>query len=188
MLEVQTLFRLLNKFITKERNRILKNNIRFRVIGSIDNIPAKTKELIEALQRDSSDNQGLNLTFAFDYGARSEIIQAINKYIELNPGKTINEAQLERNLFAPDRCDVDLLIRTGGDQRISNFMLWQCTYSELYFTQTKWPDFSRQEFREIIQEVSSRERRYGGLGSHQTLDASKINAEYNKQTHHFFIR
>ncbi|GAB4019358.1 MAG: polyprenyl diphosphate synthase [Bdellovibrio sp.] len=179
--EVTTLFNLLKKFLLKERERIIRNKIQFKVIGDFTNLPDQTKKLIEDLQNETSKFEGLKLTFAFGYGARAEIIRAVNSYIEENPGKKIDEHELNQRLYAPQTGDVDLLIRTGGDQRISNFLLWQCAYAELFFTETKWPDFTRKEFANIIADCSSRERRFGTIKGNASLDeASKI-ASQNKK-------
>ncbi|ATH06592.1 di-trans,poly-cis-decaprenylcistransferase [Halobacteriovorax marinus] len=178
--EVKVLFKLLKKFLLKERNRILKNNIQFKVMGDITKLPEKTQSLIAELENDSKDNKGLKLTFAFGYGGRDEIVQAANKFIKENPGKELTEELLQSYLLMPHLGDVDLLIRTGGDQRISNFLLWQSAYAELYFTQTKWPDFTRKEFKEIFEFVSKRERRFGNVCS-SDLQTSKMMAVENKE-------
>ncbi len=161
--EVKVLFNLLHKFLKRERCRILKNNIRFKIMGDISNLPAQTKNLISELEIESQYNTGLKLTFAFGYGGRSEITQAFNKFVRSNPGQEITEEDIAKNLMIPDLGDVDLLIRTGGDHRVSNFLLWQIAYAEFYFTETKWPDFSTEEFRNILECVSKRERRFGSL-------------------------
>jgi undecaprenyl diphosphate synthase len=159
--EVKVLFNLLHKFLKRERNRITKNNIRFKIMGDITNLPLQTKNLISELESESAANTGLKLTFAFGYGGRAEIIHAFNHFIKDNPGQEMTEDRLAKYLMVPDLDDVDLLIRTGGDHRVSNFMLWQIAYAEFYFTETKWPDFKTQEFREILDNVSKRERRFG---------------------------
>ena len=155
--EVRVLFNLLHKFLKRERDRILKNNIRFKIMGDITNLPVSTKNLIAQLENESRLNTGLKLTFAFGYGGRSEITQAMNLFVKENPGRDVTEEELAKYLMIPDLGDVDLLIRTGGDHRISNFLLWQIAYAEFYFTETKWPDFSAREFQEILKNVSKRE-------------------------------
>jgi len=178
--EVTVLFKLLKKFLIKERKRVLKNNIQFKVMGDTSKLPEKTKEIIQELENDSVDNTGLKLTFAFGYGGRDEIVQATNQFIKENPGKEITEELLQSYLLLPEIGDVDLLIRTGGDQRISNFLLWQSAYAEFYFTDTKWPDFKREEFRKIYEFVSLRERRFGNISS-SDLQCSKKKAIKNKE-------
>ncbi len=158
--EIQTLFKLLRKYLDRETDYIIKNKIRFRVIGSIVSLPQITQELILNLENETKEFKGLELNFAFDYGSKKEIIESVNKYILKNPGKIISEEQFEKNLDLPQ---IDLLIRTGGDLRVSNFLLWQLAYAELFFTTTKWPDFTRKEFQQIVKKVSNRERRFGGV-------------------------
>lgn len=178
--EVRVLFNLLYKFLKRERDRIIKNNIRFKIMGDIANLPPQTKNLISALESESQFNTGLKLTFAFGYGARSEITIAFNRFIKEHPGKEITEEELAKNLMIPDLGDVDLLIRTGGDHRVSNFLLWQIAYAELYFTDTKWPDFSTVEFRRILETVSKRERRFGATTSDRDLKTNVEQAKSNK--------
>lgn len=179
--EVSTLMKLLKKFLLKERKRILKNNVQFKVIGTIENLPDETKQLIEDLEKDSLENTGLKLNFAFGYGSRMELTSAINRFIQQNPGKDITESKIEEYLFTSGSGDVDLMIRTGGDQRISNFLLWQSAYAELFFTNTPWPEFSVTEFREIIEKCSTRERRFGGVGSDLSLDETVQTSQINKE-------
>ncbi len=179
--EVKTLFSLLKKFLKKERNRILKNKIRFRVIGDISKLPEETKKLILDLEEETVLFEGLKLTFAFGYGGRDEIAKAVNKFIEENPGKLVTQEAIDQYMMAPETGDVDLLIRTGGDQRISNFLLWQSAYAELYFTETKWPDFTRKEFKKIVTDVLTRERRFGNVAATDSLGESVTMAEKNKK-------
>lgn len=161
--EVGVLFKLLHKFLLKERKRILENNISFRVIGDTEALPVEAKALISRLENETHDNTGLKLTFCFGYGGRREIVAAANRFMANNPGMPMTENDLQSNLFRPDVGEVDLLIRTGGEQRVSNFLLWQIAYAELYFTPTKWPDFTGSELEKIIASVSQRDRRFGGL-------------------------
>lgn len=179
--EIQVLFSLLKKFLLKERKRILSNRVKFRVIGDRSALPQETQNLISRLEKETQDMDGLKLTFAFGYGGRDEIIQSVNSFIKNKPGQAITEADLAQNLMIPDVGDVDLLIRTGGDYRVSNFLLWQVAYAELFFTETKWPDFTRQEFRSIIALVKERERRFGQIEATESLLVSKSQAKENKQ-------
>ena len=178
--EVRVLFNLLHKFLNREREKILKNNICFKIMGDISNLPFQTKDLISQLEEESKSNVGLKLTFAFGYGGRAEITQAFNRFVVTNPGKEITEEELAKNLMIPDLGDVDLLIRTGGDHRVSNFLLWQIAYAEFYFTETKWPDFSAREFKEILNDVSKRERRFGATESVCDLKTNVEQARANK--------
>jgi undecaprenyl diphosphate synthase len=167
--EVTTLFKLLRKFLRKEKAKILANNIKFRVIGDIENLPPETISLIKEIEELTNNSTGLQLTFAFGYGGRSEIIQAFNSFTSLNPGKKITEVDMNGLMYRPESGDVDLMIRTGGEQRISNFLLWQMAYAELYFTPTKWPEFTSAEFKQILMNVSTRERRFGNIGGQSSL-------------------
>lgn len=180
--EVRVLFNLLYKFLGRERERIIKNNIRFRIMGDISNLPEQTKKLIHQLEHETAENQGLKLTFAFGYGGRGEIIQAMNDFIKTNPGKLLTEQDFSNYLLIPELGEVDLLIRTGGDYRVSNFMLWQIAYAEMFFTKTKWPDFTVIEFRYIIEQVSKRERRFGAIASSPSLQTSVEIARENQRT------
>lgn len=179
--EIATLVNLLKKFLLKERHSIIGNDIQFKVIGDTSSLPAPTLDLIDDLERTTESFSGLKLTFAFGYGGRSEIISACNRFIRDNPGQEINEDSLERNLMRPEVGDVDLLIRTGGDQRISNFLLWQAAYAELFFSDTKWPDFSAQEFRSILHHTGSRERRFGQVQKVSSLEVVKDQSYYQKK-------
>ncbi len=170
--EVNTLFKLLKKFLEKERAKILNNNIRFKVIGEIDNLPGLTKDLIKDIEDETKSNEGLKLTFAFGYGGRNELVSAFNKFVKNHPGEEIKESDITNSLYQPDLKDVDLLIRTGGDQRISNFLLWQIAYAELFFTKTRWPEFSREEFVDILSDTKRRERRFGGIERQTSLNES----------------
>lgn len=178
--EVRVLFNLLHKFLIRERIRILRNNIQFKIMGDVSNLPEATRDLISSLQRETHLNQGLKLTFAFGYGSRTELVSAFNLFAKENPGEELTEEAVSKYLMIPELGDVDLLIRTGGDQRISNFLLWQIAYAELYFTETKWPDFSAREFQEIISRVALRERRFGSITSDLDLKTNIEKARFNK--------
>jgi undecaprenyl diphosphate synthase len=171
--EISTLFKLLKKFLIKEREQIRKNKIQFQVIGDISKLNIETQQLIKEVEEESKDSTGLKLSFAFSYGGRVEIVDAVNKFVKQNPGKEISEEDIQKNLYRPDAGDVDLMIRTGGDQRISNFLLWEVSYAELYFTDTKWPDFTKNEFESIIDKVSGHDRRFGSLDNKGSLVKSK---------------
>jgi undecaprenyl diphosphate synthase len=161
--EVQILFSLLKKFILKEREKILANNISFKVIGDISSLPKETICLILDLENETKSNTGLKLSFAFSYGGRAEIVKACNTFIKNNKDELITEEALQKYLYRSEIPDIDLVIRTGGEQRISNFLLWQIAYSEFYFTPTKWPEFTPLEFIQIIENVKKRERRFGAV-------------------------
>ena len=178
--EIKTLFHLLKKFLLRERQRIIANNIKFSVIGDTRQLPPETQQLIFDLKKKTEKASGLKLTFAVNYGGRTELLGAVNRHIEQLPGQKLEEKDLELECG-----DVDLMIRTGGDQRISNFLLWQAAYAELFFTKTSWPDFSRKEFREIYYAVEHKERRFGAIDSSKSygdvcLDAKKHREIMNK--------
>ena len=160
----------------------MDNKIRFNVIGQIENLPEATVQLIRDVEKETKDNQGLKLSFAFGYGGKNELVVAVNNFVKKNPGKYITEADISRNLYQPDLGEVDLLIRTGGDQRISNFLLWQVAYAELYFTKTKWPDFKRSEFRNILIDVAGRERRFGNIDCQDSLKSNTQLAKGNQRS------
>jgi undecaprenyl diphosphate synthase len=171
--EISVLFNLLKKFLMREKARIMKNKVRFKVIGDLTELPEATRELVEGLELETAEHQGLKLTFAFGYSGREEIIKGFNAFAEKNPGKPLTQDDFSDFLMTSELGDVDLLIRTGGDQRISNFLLWQMAYAELYFTKTKWPEFTNTEFKEILEKVSSRERRFGAIHSLSDLGESQ---------------
>lgn len=161
--EVKTLFKILKKFLHKERSTIIKNNIKFKVIGNYRVLDTQIVNLIDELENISSENTGLKLNLAVNYGGRAEIIDSVNTYINENPGKNIREEDISESLYDNSVPDIDLMIRTAGDRRISNFLLWQASYSEFYFSNTKWPDFTKVEFQNIIESVGTRERRFGNV-------------------------
>ncbi|MDA8793240.1 polyprenyl diphosphate synthase [Bacteriovoracaceae bacterium] len=160
--EINILFKLLKKYLKSEFARIVKNKISFKVIGDTSQLDSETLELINELEASTKTNSGLKLTFCFGYSGRSEIINAINKLLS-EGHKEITEEMITQYMMRPEIGDVDLLIRTGGDQRVSNFLLWQIAYAELYFESEKWPDFSANQFEDIIRKVQKRDRRYGRI-------------------------
>lgn len=174
--EVRTLFNLLKKFLIRERKRLIDNHVLFRVVGDISVLPPETIELIKDLESITKFNQGIKLNFAFNYGGRKEIVEALNRVLDKN--EKITEDSILENLDLPE---VDLLIRTGGEKRISNFLLWQMAYSELYFTNTMWPDFTKEEFNFIIEEYKTRERRFGSISKTSCLEKSNLVALKNKE-------
>ncbi|HEY8782979.1 MAG TPA: isoprenyl transferase [Mucilaginibacter sp.] len=165
-LEVKAIMELLVSTIDKEINTFMKNNVRLNAIGDLDMLPGKChSELINAINR-TSVNTGLVLTLALSYSSRREIIHAVKSIAgkvckgELTV-EDIDEAVFEDNLFTKGMPDPELLIRTSGEHRISNYLLWQIAYSELYFTSKLWPDFRREDLYEAILDYQKRERRFG---------------------------
>ena len=159
--EVNFLMKLLKNFLISKRQMVLENNIKFHTIGDSSAFSDDLKAQIENLKNSSLQNTGLNLVLALNYGARDEIVRAAQKLI-LNNTK-INEQNLSASLDTAAFGDVDLLIRTGGEQRLSNFLLWQASYAELAFTPTLWPDFSADECEKICKKYENIERRFGAV-------------------------
>lgn len=159
--EVSTLFKILKKFLKKERKLILDQGIQFKVIGNYKVLDSEIVSLIEDLQEETRHAEGLNLNLAVNYGGRSEIVDAVNSFMKSNQAREMTEDDLAAHLYNPELRDIDVLIRTAGDVRISNFLLWQMSYAELYFSPLKWPDFTAEEFKKIIQDAGDRERRFG---------------------------
>ena len=166
--EVETLMRLLHEYLDKELDNIDRNNIRFNTLGDTDELgPAIQQELKNAVDRTRS-NTGLRFNVALNYSGRAEIIHAVNTILaqaKQDPALLdgIKEEDLARRLYTAGLPDPDLLIRTSGELRISNFLLWQIAYSEIWITDTLWPDFRRQHLYEAVIAFQKRERRYGGL-------------------------
>ncbi|MAQ76649.1 MAG: di-trans,poly-cis-decaprenylcistransferase [Aquimarina sp.] len=165
-LEVETLMKLLVKSLKKEIDTLHKNNIKLNAIGNLDLLPAKAKkELLEVIEK-TQGNSHMTLTLALSYGSREELIKTIQeisikvKNSVISP-HSINEAVINEHLYTKTLPDVDLLIRTSGEQRISNFLLWQIAYAELYFTEILWPDFKQPDLFEAIYNYQQRERRFG---------------------------
>ena len=160
---------LLRKFISNDLSELHSNNVRIKVIGSRNEIPKDIVDLIKGAEALTINNTGLYLQVAFNYSGRQEIINATKKIAiasakgEIDPNK-IDNTIFESNLYSAGVPDPDLIIRTGSEKRVSNFLLWQSAYAELAFVETLWPDFSKNCLVNIITEYQKRERRYGGAG------------------------
>jgi undecaprenyl diphosphate synthase len=163
--EVSSLFKILKKFLKKERKTIIKNNIKFDVIGNYHALNSDVVNMIESLKSETVNNSGLNLSLAINYGGRAEIVNAVNEFLKTSKSKEMTENDLSNHLYNPNLKNIDLVIRTAGEQRVSNFLLWELCYAEFYFSDTKWPDFGKNEFTQIIKSVSNRERRYGNINA-----------------------
>ena len=165
-MEVRTLMALLVSSLRKELNTLVKNNIKLNTIGNIENLPEKAQaELAEVIEK-TKNNASLTLTLALSYGSREEIVNVIRniskKVVNNQIGlEEINENIINNHLYTFSLPDVDLLIRTSGEKRISNFLLWQIAYAELYFTNTLWPDFRKENLFNAIVDYQQRERRFG---------------------------
>jgi len=158
--EVSSLMNLFAKTLNRELELILENNIRFRVIGDKKKLDFITRNKINEVENLTSRNKGMGMNLAISYGGRQEIVSAVNNII--SSGKIqIDEIEFEKHLYTKNIQHPDLLIRTGKEKRISNFLLWQTAYSEIYFSNSLWPDFSEEELHNIIEDFQNRERRYG---------------------------
>lgn len=160
--EIRNIFRLMLKFMVRERVHILKNNIRFRTIGDLRQLPVNLRTATRELMRVSARNNKFILNIALNYSGRSEIVRAVRRLVKKGAKAIqITEEQIAQHLDTAGQADPDLIIRTGGEQRLSNFMLWQGSYSELYFSPRMWPEFSDRDFEDAIKEYQRRERRFG---------------------------
>jgi undecaprenyl diphosphate synthase len=158
-LEVEFLMKLLDNYLKKELDDYLKNNVRFEPIGDIRAFSSSLQKTIEMVQKETAHCDGLVQSLALNYGSHDEILRAVNSLKKTQD--TITQEMLSNALDC--KHDVDILIRTGGDKRLSNFLLWQAAYAELFFVDTLWPDFSTKEFEKIIKKFKKVERRFGGL-------------------------
>ena len=165
-LEIEILMKLLLTSLNEELETLNKNNIRFKTIGNLEKLPKKLLSYLTKVTKKTQNNNRMTLTLALSYGAREEIVDAMqaigdkvkNNLISL---KNIDESVINQHLYTHYLPDVDLLIRTSGEKRISNFLLWQIAYAELYFTEKLWPDFSKEDLYEAIVNYQQRERRFG---------------------------
>ena len=165
--EISLLMSLLREYLKKEIDELNKQNIRLGVIGRIGELPKPVQQDLENALASTRQNTGLRLTLALNYGARAELVDAVRNLVESakhNGALAIDEATLGKHLYTHDLPDPDLLIRTSGEMRISNFLLWQIAYSEIWVTETLWPDFTQNDLFQAIIDYQKRERRYGGLG------------------------
>ena len=166
--EVSYLMDLPEKMFTSFMPELMENNVKVEVIGVVEKLPENTRKAVEDAVEQTKNNTGLKLIFALNYGSKDEIVTAVKRIAQ---GAANNEYKVEEideqlisdNLFTKDTPDPDLLIRTSGEQRISNFLLWQIAYSEFIFTKVAWPDFVEEEFYKALLEYQSRDRRFGGL-------------------------
>ena len=161
--EVESLMEIFGETIERELPDLARQGVRTRFMGRRDRAPDELREQIERLERETAGNDRLNLWVAFDYGGRADIVEATRRLVEEGvPPDAIDEESLRANLYAPELPDPDLLIRTSGELRISNFLLWQLAYSELIFVDTLWPDFGRDELERALAAYAQRRRRFGG--------------------------
>jgi undecaprenyl diphosphate synthase len=159
--EVSFLMQLMDRYLKNELKLFLENNVRFDTIGDISALPESLKDRIAYTKEKTAHFTGLTQVLAVNYGSHNEIVRAVNKAVEA--GKKVDETAFENLLDTAGMDPVDILIRTGGDKRLSNFLLWQAAYSELYFTDTLWPDFTVEKLDEIISHFHTVERRFGAV-------------------------
>lgn len=160
--EISSLLKLLNHYTTDKIDLLNKHDIRFKVIGDLDKLSLALQSKIHSTAEKTKNNKSSILTIAFSYGGRAEIVNAVNKIITLNKsGQTIDESSFRQYLYDPEMPDVDMMIRTSGVSRISNFLLWQMAYAELYFIDKYWPEFEEQDLKEAIEVYSKRSRNFG---------------------------
>lgn len=168
--EVEALWRLLRHYLRRELANLMKNDVRLVAIGRISLLPDAVREELQSVMEKTARNRGLQLNLAINYGGRAELVDAVNAMIEnarcegTLDSLVISEEGISSNIYTAGVRDPDLLIRTSGEMRVSNFLLWQIAYAELYVTDTLWPDFNRAELLEAILDFQSRERRFGNVG------------------------
>ena len=173
--EVSELMRLLEEYLETEIEEVMEHGARVRTIGRVDRLPPSTRRAVESAIARTTDNTGMQLVFALSYGGRTEIVDAARRLArDAELGKIdpegLDEKGFQAYLYAPDLPDPDLLIRTGAEQRVSNFLLWQIAYSELHLSERMWPEFRRVEFEEAILDYQRRERRFGLTSEQLQID------------------
>jgi undecaprenyl diphosphate synthase len=181
-LEVDALMRMLKRYLHLELDEIHRQNIRFQSIGRTEALPGSVRRELDRATTHTAANTGMTLSIALNYGGRTEIVDAaraaVHRLIEAGRSPDeLTEENLERELYTHNLPSLDLLVRTSGEMRISNFLLWQAAYSELYVTETLWPDFRRADLLRAIIEYQRRDRRFGGIGHAGEQQAAKPEKE-----------
>ncbi len=173
--EVETLWRLLRVYLRREMPSLKENGIRLHALGRLESLPDSVRRDLDTAMEESSGGRRMQLNLAINYGGRAEIIDAANRLIQRARAEgnldalRIDEEAIASELYTAGQADPDLLIRTSGEMRVSNFLLWQIAYAELYVTETLWPDFRRRDLLQAITEFQKRERRFGGLSEEPAL-------------------
>ena len=170
MEEVSGIFRLLGKFVDLDLKELISENVKVKVFGDYSPLPEKARKSMDETLEETKDNTGMQFNICLNYGGRDDILRAVNELAEeIRAGEIqgpVTEDMISRRLWSGDRNgnvpDPDLIIRTSGEERLSNFLLWQCAYSEFAFTDVLWPDFTPEIFRGLLEEYQGRDRRYGG--------------------------
>jgi undecaprenyl diphosphate synthase len=187
--EITFLMKLLRSYLKNEIGLMQKNNIRLNFIGRIHSLLPEVQERMTWAREETSKNTGTVLTLALNYGARSELVDAFKAIVDAaaNNGGLhhlqIDESTIDRNLYTRNLPELDLVIRTSGEMRLSNFLLWQAAYAEIYVTKTFWPDFRGTHLLEAIQEFQKRERRYGGLNNTNGASGARANSYLHAHPH-----
>ena len=162
--EVSMLMMLLKQYLRLELNTLLRNDIRFRVVGRIEELAPDVQRELRDAERNTANNRGMLFNIALNYGGRAEIVEAARRLIaEHVPAEDVTEQRFAEHLYTAGQPDPDLLIRTSGEMRVSNFLLWQIAYAEIWVTDTLWPDFRKRHLLEAVLAYQKRERRYGGI-------------------------
>lgn len=163
--EVDAIIALFDQYLKSSEPTLVENKIRFRVLGDVSVLPEQTQADIDSLTAKTAQYEGRTFNIAFNYSGRAELVRAVNRIIEAGAAKgdTVTETDIESNLYTAGQPDPDLIIRTSGEQRLSNFMLYQAAYSEFYFTRTLWPDISERTLKAALDEYKKRRRRFGGI-------------------------
>ena len=161
--EVDSLMSLLSSMLKNEIKELERNNIVFNVVGRVEDLPKSVQNIISDVIDRTKHNTGLILSLALSYGGRQEIIDAVNKIIVSKKSEIINEEIVKNNLYCPEIPDPDLIIRTAGEHRLSNFLLWQSAYAELFVSKKNWPDFKKKDLMEALKDFENRDRTFGKL-------------------------
>lgn len=175
--EIEFLMQLLREYLRREMPLLQKNNIRMRFLGRADDLPAAVQKDTREATEATAKNTGMVLCVALNYGGRSEIIDAVNTALASRPldkPRPITEEEVSAHLYTSGLPDPDLMVRTSGEMRVSNFLLWQIAYSEIYVTETLWPDFNRARLLEALVEYQKRDRRYGGIGEGEDVGGKRV--------------
>jgi len=166
-MEVKFLLQLFEETLLNRADELFKNNVKVKVIGRREGLPSNLIETIKKIEEKTRNNKAFQLNIAFNYGGRAEIIDLVSSIVrDIQEGKKIDlndEKTIANYLYSPEYPEVELLIRTSGEKRLSNFLLWQSAYAELYFTDKYWPDFDGDELEKAIEDFKKRNRRFGGL-------------------------
>ncbi len=161
--EVRGLMSLFRYYVNSKLRALRKEGVRLRFMGRLEDLPEDVLQVLRNAEEVTRDGAVIDMIVCLNYGGRQELIDAFNRLQQSYPGENVTEELLSEHLYLPDVPDPDMIIRTSGEFRLSNFLLWQSSYSELYFTETLWPDFGPEELKKAVSSYGGRERRYGGL-------------------------